>query len=63
MLLLQFGSMGKDLAAYNTRLFAERVLPQLKPLFSEWEDRWWPQPMPPGERAPVPAVETALAAE
>jgi alkanesulfonate monooxygenase SsuD/methylene tetrahydromethanopterin reductase-like flavin-dependent oxidoreductase (luciferase family) len=63
MLLLQFGSMGKDLAAYNTRLFAEQVLPQLKPLFSEWEDRWWPQPMPSGERARVPAVEAALAAE
>jgi alkanesulfonate monooxygenase SsuD/methylene tetrahydromethanopterin reductase-like flavin-dependent oxidoreductase (luciferase family) len=62
MLLLQFGSMGKDLAAYNTRLFAERVLPQLRPLFSEWEDRWWPQPMPPGERASVPAVEPALPA-
>ena len=27
MLLMQFGSMGKDLAAYNTKLFADRVLP------------------------------------
>jgi alkanesulfonate monooxygenase SsuD/methylene tetrahydromethanopterin reductase-like flavin-dependent oxidoreductase (luciferase family) len=63
MLLLQFGSMGKDLAAYNTRLFAEAVLPQLRGLFGEWEDRWWPQPMPPGERAAVPSVHQALAAE
>jgi hypothetical protein len=63
MLLLQFGSMGKELAAYNTRLFAEQVLPKLEPLFSEWEDRWWPQPMPPGERAPVSAFAPALAAE
>src|SRR5215472_5674988 len=47
MLLLQFGNMGKDLASYNTGLFAERVLPQLKPLFSGWEDRWWPQPIEP----------------
>jgi hypothetical protein len=30
----------------NTKLFADRVLPELKGLFSEWEDRWWPQPMP-----------------
>ena len=63
MLLLQFGNMGKDLAFDNTKLFAERVLPQLKPLFSDWEDRWWPQAMPPGERAPVSAVGPALAAD
>src|SRR3569833_2932058 len=30
MLLLQFGNMSKDLAKYNTRLFAEKVMPQLK---------------------------------
>jgi len=46
MLLMQFGSMGKDLAAYNTKLFAERVLPELHGLFPGWEDKWWPQPMP-----------------
>ena len=53
MLLMQFGSMGKDLVAYNTKLFADRVLPQLRGLFSEWEDRWWPQPMLRPERAVV----------
>ena len=53
MLLLQFGSMGKELAAYNTKLFAERVMPRLKSLFPEWEDRWWPQPMARAERAVV----------
>jgi alkanesulfonate monooxygenase SsuD/methylene tetrahydromethanopterin reductase-like flavin-dependent oxidoreductase (luciferase family) len=64
MLLMQFGNMKKDLANYNTRLFAERVMPQLKDLFSEWEDRWWPQPMRPELRAQVPAFhETAIAAE
>jgi alkanesulfonate monooxygenase SsuD/methylene tetrahydromethanopterin reductase-like flavin-dependent oxidoreductase (luciferase family) len=57
MLLLQFGNMGKDLAAYNTRLFAEEVLPQLKPLFSEWEDRWWPQPIERHLRAPLPPYQ------
>ena len=32
MLLLQFGSMGKELAAYNTKLFADQVLPKLGPV-------------------------------
>ena len=64
MLLLQFGNMGKDLAAYNTRLFAEKVMPQLKDIFSEWEDRWWPRPMARDVRAVLtPFRQTALAAE
>src|SRR5271166_4195070 len=63
MLLMQFGSMGKELAAYNTKLFAEQVLPKLRGLFSEWEDKWWPQPMAPAERAEVPAFQASLAAE
>jgi alkanesulfonate monooxygenase SsuD/methylene tetrahydromethanopterin reductase-like flavin-dependent oxidoreductase (luciferase family) len=52
MLLLQYGDMGRDLTAYNTELFAKRVLPQLRDLFEdEWENRWWPRPLPREERA------------
>ena len=52
MLLLQFGNMSKDLAFYNTELFAKRVAPQLKGLFEdEWENRWWPRPLPIAKRA------------
>jgi alkanesulfonate monooxygenase SsuD/methylene tetrahydromethanopterin reductase-like flavin-dependent oxidoreductase (luciferase family) len=47
MLLLQFGNMSKELAMYNTRLFAERVKPQVEHLFDDqWEDPWWPTPLP-----------------
>jgi hypothetical protein len=28
-------------------------MPKLKPLFDEWEDRWWPQLMASAERAEV----------
>jgi hypothetical protein len=50
------------LAAYNTKLFAEQVMPKLRGLLSEWEDRWWPQPMPRPERAaPVPFAATMAA--
>jgi alkanesulfonate monooxygenase SsuD/methylene tetrahydromethanopterin reductase-like flavin-dependent oxidoreductase (luciferase family) len=64
MLLMQFGNMGKDLAKYNTRLFAEKVMPQLTDIFSEWEDRWWPQPMNREARAPLtPFRQPAMAAE
>jgi alkanesulfonate monooxygenase SsuD/methylene tetrahydromethanopterin reductase-like flavin-dependent oxidoreductase (luciferase family) len=63
MLLLQFGNMGKDLAKYNTKLFAEKVMPKLHPLFSEWENRWWPQPMENAQRAEVPAYLPKVAAE
>jgi len=64
MMLLQFGSMGKELAKYNTRLFAEKVLPKMRGLFSEWEDKWWPAPMAQTERAaPTPFHAPAIAAE
>jgi alkanesulfonate monooxygenase SsuD/methylene tetrahydromethanopterin reductase-like flavin-dependent oxidoreductase (luciferase family) len=63
MLLLQFGNMGKELAKFNTKLFAEKVMPRLQPLFSEWEDKWWPTPMETAQRAEVPAFVPGLAAE
>jgi hypothetical protein len=62
MLLMQFGNMSKDVTKYNTRLFAEKVMPKLKDVFSEWENRWWPQPMDPRQRAAPPAF-TPVAAE
>ena len=52
MLLLQFGNMSKDLTLFNTELFAKQVKPQLEGLFeNEWENRWWPKPLPPADRA------------
>ena len=59
MLLLQFGNMGKALTKYNTRLYAEQVMPKLRPLFDQWKDRWWPQPMQENERAALPAFVPA----
>jgi len=64
MLLLQFGNMGKQLANYNTRLYAERVAPQLQDIWSEWENHWWPTPMAAADRAaPDPVPYRAAAAE
>jgi len=63
MLLLQFGNMNKDLAKYNTKLFAEKVMPRLQPLFSDWEDHWWPKPMTNKERAEPTPFAPSLAAE
>jgi alkanesulfonate monooxygenase SsuD/methylene tetrahydromethanopterin reductase-like flavin-dependent oxidoreductase (luciferase family) len=64
MMLLQFGNMGKDLAKYNTQLFAEQVMPQLHDVFADWEDRWWPQPMERMARAPLSGFQpAAIAAE
>jgi alkanesulfonate monooxygenase SsuD/methylene tetrahydromethanopterin reductase-like flavin-dependent oxidoreductase (luciferase family) len=63
MLLLQFGSLPSETVRYNTRLFAEKVIPKLRPLFSEWENRWWPNALKQGQRAAVSPVMSAGAAE
>ena len=62
MMLFQFGDMSKELTKYNTKLFAEKVAAKLKPLFSEWEDKWWPKPMSSGQRAFPQAFAPRLAA-
>ena len=63
MLLLQYGNMSKDLTRYNTRLFAEQVMPKLQDLHAGWDDRWWPKPMQASERADIAAFQPSLAAE
>jgi alkanesulfonate monooxygenase SsuD/methylene tetrahydromethanopterin reductase-like flavin-dependent oxidoreductase (luciferase family) len=64
MLLLQFGNMSKDTTLYNTKLFAEKVMPKVKGLFSEWEHKWWPKPMARSQRAAIPAFRpNTVAAE
>ncbi len=63
MLLLQFGNMSKDLANYNTSLYAEQVAPQLADLWPDWEDKWWPKPMPVADRAAPDPIGLAAAAE
>jgi alkanesulfonate monooxygenase SsuD/methylene tetrahydromethanopterin reductase-like flavin-dependent oxidoreductase (luciferase family) len=61
LLLLHFGDMSRDLTRYNTDLFARKVMPQLEDLFeNEWEDRWWPKPLPRAERK-IPGLEAAAA--
>jgi alkanesulfonate monooxygenase SsuD/methylene tetrahydromethanopterin reductase-like flavin-dependent oxidoreductase (luciferase family) len=54
MLLMQFGNMNKQLTRYNSRLFAEKVMPTLQKFYREWEHRWWPQPMDTALRAFAP---------
>jgi alkanesulfonate monooxygenase SsuD/methylene tetrahydromethanopterin reductase-like flavin-dependent oxidoreductase (luciferase family) len=62
MLLIQFGNMSKQTTQYNTRLFAERVIPKLRGKFAEWEHRWWPKPMDTAERAAITAYTPHMAA-
>ncbi len=45
MVLLQIGSMPKSLTMKNTELFAREVLPHVKDMWSEYENRWWPKPL------------------
>jgi alkanesulfonate monooxygenase SsuD/methylene tetrahydromethanopterin reductase-like flavin-dependent oxidoreductase (luciferase family) len=55
MLLMHWGDMPKEKVQYSTELFAREVMPHLRPLFEEWEDKWYPKGMPAEQRAtPAP---------
>lgn len=40
--MLQFGNMSNDLTRYNTQMFGEKVAPQLRTMYSEFDHPWWP---------------------
>jgi len=44
MVLLQIGSMPHELTKKNIALFAEEVLPKVRPIWDAegWENKWWP---------------------
>jgi alkanesulfonate monooxygenase SsuD/methylene tetrahydromethanopterin reductase-like flavin-dependent oxidoreductase (luciferase family) len=48
MVLLQIGSMPKELVFKNTELFGQEVLPALRDLWPGYEDHWWPAGVRPG---------------
>ena len=43
MLLNQIGSMDHELAMHNIKKTATEVVPNLRHLWPEYEDHWWPQ--------------------
>ena len=55
--------MNKDLTRYNTKLFAEQVMPKLKDIHAGRDGRWWPKPMQATERADIAVFQPRLAAE
>jgi hypothetical protein len=54
------GSAPIDLTNRSTYLFATQVMPHLRPVFAEHEDRWSPRPLPARERA-IPGGQSEAA--
>ena len=64
MMLCQIGSMPHDLAMENIRRVATDVVPNLRHIHSEYEDRWWPQMLQQRvQQQPMFAPETAVAGD
>ena len=57
MVLLHFGNMPKETVQKNTQLFATEVMPYLKDMWSEYEDKWWINPV---DQAAEPQREREL---
>jgi alkanesulfonate monooxygenase SsuD/methylene tetrahydromethanopterin reductase-like flavin-dependent oxidoreductase (luciferase family) len=60
--LQHIGDMPTEKCMRNTELFARRVMPELRPLWSEYQDHWSPKPIPARKRvAPRPITSGAAA--
>lgn len=46
MVLLQIGSMPRELTLKNTEQFAREVLPHVRDIWPGYQDRWWPAGLP-----------------
>jgi hypothetical protein len=57
LVMLQNGSMPRDLTEKNISLFAGEVLPRLRPIWDDegWVNHWWPR----AQGAARPAAGTA----
>jgi len=51
MCLLQLGNLNRERTMNNIKLFSEKVLPNLRDIHSEWEDKWWIKPLESQQRA------------
>jgi alkanesulfonate monooxygenase SsuD/methylene tetrahydromethanopterin reductase-like flavin-dependent oxidoreductase (luciferase family) len=51
MLLMQLGSLDRENTMHNVKLMSEKVLPHLRDVWSEWEDKWWIRPLASEQRA------------
>ena len=65
LVMLQNGSMPRDLTEKNISLFTEQVLPRLRPIWDEqgWENHWWPRGQGKGAHGTAGAVAGAAAGE
>ena len=64
--LLHFGDMTTDVCRYSTELFANKVMPVFRDRWKDYEDHWYPKPMPAEDRAiprsvSMPAQDSAPA--
>jgi hypothetical protein len=53
---IHMGSMPPELVRQSTELLAREVIPDLREMWSEWEDKWSPHPLNETERAEPAAV-------
>jgi hypothetical protein len=59
-LALHIGSAPIELTNRSTYLFATEVMPHLRPIWSEYEDHWWPKALPEKNREIPGSHNTAV---
>ena len=60
--LMHIGDMPREKCEQSTKLFAEQVMPKLRPIWGEYEDRWSPRPLPASKIATPRAIRERVKA-
>jgi alkanesulfonate monooxygenase SsuD/methylene tetrahydromethanopterin reductase-like flavin-dependent oxidoreductase (luciferase family) len=60
--LQHFGDMPTEKCMKNTELFARKVMPELRPIWGEYEDHWSPRPIPEKSRVTPRPISSGAAA-
>jgi hypothetical protein len=54
---IHMGSMPPELVRQSTELLAREVIPDLREMWSEWDDKWSPHPLDETERAEPASID------
>jgi alkanesulfonate monooxygenase SsuD/methylene tetrahydromethanopterin reductase-like flavin-dependent oxidoreductase (luciferase family) len=62
VLNMAMGNMSEEVTKHNIKMYADHVMPNIRPIFEdEWDHEWWPKPLP--NRVPMAPLQADVVAK